>query len=505
MTPSFSTAWCTCVIGLLPLSLFAANSDYRLADAAKNQDKELIRSLLKSGAEVNGARGDGATALAWAAYWNDRETEQLLLRSGAKATAANAYGVTPLSLACENGNTAIVNDLLKAGANPNAPSQTGVTPLMLAARAGDYAEIAAALIAHHADANAKEKEWGQTALMWAVSRQHRAVVKTLLASGANVHARSLAGFTSLLFAARAGDLESAKMLLEAGADVNESTPEYGNALVLASASGHEALSIFLLDKGADANSADSKGITALHWAVQRGLESISGIEWQSARFGGHGGHIPLPSDMPELVKALLAHKANPNARIAKDYPLFFRAPARPSIWIAGATPFFLAAASDDVNLMRMLADSGADTHLTTDEHTTPLMAAAGVGRVESRPEEQEKAVIDAVKLTLELGGDVNAADDNGWTALHAAAYTGSDSLVRFLVEKGAKINVKNRIGQTPLAIAQGKPGSRSARPSDVPYMVHETTVKLLREMGAESSSAKTRGQNEAAAAAESKE
>ena len=470
-----------CGVPLLAIaSLAAASSDLRLVDAVKRQDQAVIHDLLNERADVNASQADGATALAWAAHWNDLETADLLIHAGANVNAANEFGVTPLSLACTNAGAAMIEKLLQAGANPNAAARTGETPLMTCARTGN-AQAVKLLLARKADVNAQEGHRGQTALMWAAAEKHPEVVRVLTESGADIHARSNGGFTALLFSAQQGDLESAKLLLAAGADVNESSPESGSALVLATASGHQAMALFFLEKRANPNASDRYGITALHYAIQKGLSIVAGV-----RYDPLIAYLFRPN-MTQLVKELLAKGANPNARIAKSPPL----PAtRKLVFSAvGATPFLLAAASYDVNLMRTLLAGGADPNLATEENTTALIFAAGIGeglgQIQDRTAEDEKNSMDAVRLLLDLRADVNAFNQSGLTSLHGAAYIGADAIIQLLVERGAKVNVKDNVGQTPLSIAEKIIPPALLDDNLRPYYVHPTTAALLRKLGAE--------------------
>lgn len=457
------------------LSFTAAAEDLRLVDAVKNRDRAAVRSLLEQHVNVNAAQPDGTTALAWAANRDDLETAGLLIGAGAKVNAANEYGVTPLSLACTNRSAGMVEKLLKAGADPNAAQWTGETPVMVCAHTGNV-ETVKLLLTHGADPNAKETQQGQTALMRAVAEKHPEVVRALLDRVADVRARSKGGFTALLFAGQQGDVASAKMLLAAGADVNEKTPQNGTGLVVAAASGREQFAIFLLENGADPNAADAYGVTALHYAIPRGIAGIDSVSIIFRPFQ------EVPPNMPELVKALLTHGANPNAQIAKDFPPYSRSPYALQTSLAGVTPFLLAAGAADVDLMRTLLDRGADPHIKSKDGSTALMMAAGIGRVDERENSQDDAnALEAVKLALMLGDDINAANTRGRTALHGAAGIGANEIVQFLVGKGANLNAKDRRGYTPLAIAAGL----APRGGDSASRVYDSTMAVLLKLGAQ--------------------
>jgi len=445
------TGWL--MVPLLAAGLSAAPADTRLPDAARRQDRAAVRLLLDQHADVNSRQPDGATALHWAMHWNDLETARLLVRAGAKADAANEYGVTPLSLACTNGSRDAVALLLEAGADPNLALPTGETPLMTAARTGNVA-VVSALLARGADPNAVEQSQGQTALMWAASEKHAEAARALIAGGADVRARSTRGVTALLFAARQGDVASARLLLEHGADVNETAADRMSPLVVATVRGQAALATFLLDHGADANAAGA-GFTALHWAAgiweteltgPRGIAVERDEEWRALK-GVQSGRL-------ELIKALLAHGANPNARITR--PPLRVGFTRGGLNLIGATSFLVAAAAADAELMRLLAANGADPKVMTNENTTALMAAAGVGRVTVESSVSEAAALEAVKAAISLGSDdVNAASAAGDAALHGAASMRSVAVVQFLLDRGARADVKNKRGQTPATIARG--------------------------------------------------
>lgn len=449
------------VLLLSVAALIANGSNVRLLDAVKEKDTAAVRALLQQKVEVDAPAPDGATALHWAAHLDDLNTAELLIRAGANVKAANRYGVTPLSLACTNGAAAMIELLLKAGADPNSAMPEGETALMTAARTGKV-DAVETLLAHGADVNAKESWRGQTALMWAAGEGHVTVVERLIEAGADIGSRSNGRFTSLLFAVREGQVEVVRALLKAGADVNETLPARGrprgggadgavsaqagfSALDLAVANAHFELAAMLLDSGADPNAA-GPGWTPLHT-----------ITW--VRKPGKGSNDPAPPGSGnmsslELVRKFAAKGADLNARMTSRTPT-----GASSLNMIGATPFLMAARTGDAELMRLLAELGADPLLPNEDNTTPLIVAAGVGtRSPGEDAGTESEVLEAVKVALELGNDVNAVDSHGETAMHGAAYKHLPSVARFLAGHGASVemwNRKNDLGWTPLRIAVG--------------------------------------------------
>lgn len=458
-------------------SAAAEADDQRLIEAVKAENAGTVRALLERGADARAAQPDGATALHWASYRNAVDLADLLIEAGSDADARNDYGVTPLALACENGAAAMVRRLLDAGADANVPRATGETPLMTCARTGSLAAVEA-LLARGADPDPAESWRGQTALMWAAGEGHASVAGALAAYGADVRGRSAAGFTPLLIAARRDEPALAQILLDAGAGVNEETPDGLTPLLVATVRGHTALAIRLLEQGADPN-AGGNGYTPLHWAAGswhteltgslRGIATERDDEWRSLN-GVRSGRLAL-------VEALLAHGADPDARLVAHPPQFGFASQRFRVSLVGATPFLLAAMDGSVAVMRALAAAGADLHLATDQRTTPLMTASGLGRVPAETRVTERQSVDAVRFLLERGADVNAANADGRTALHGAAHVRSDALVQMLVDHGAEVLAGDRRGITPLMIAEG--GGHIL----LPGLGGGSTADLLRALG----------------------
>jgi ankyrin repeat protein len=419
--------------------------DRRIADAAEKQDMGLVRTLLERGVDANSTQPDGATALHWAVHWNDIATAEVLIGEGANVNTVNRAGESPLWLACSNANTTMVQALLDARANVNAATQSGETPLMRCARSG-RADAVKILLAHDAQVNAADKDHSQTALMWAVTEKRPEAVQALIEGDADIHLRSKEGFDALMLAVRAGHAMSTDLLIGAGADANEKGPQGMTPLLLAAVSGQQELGILLLDKGADANARDEYGASALHYAVARGISVLNGVHYSD-----DASALFRPSEL-SLIEALLRHGANPNVQLEKAPPV--GGPGTPAT--VGATPFLLAAASHDTTVMRMLVDAGANPKIRTAAGLTPLMVAAGAAHVRDLTDAEMQLALETVTFAVELGADIGAVNENGLTALHAAAANGADAIVQFLIAKGAKIDVRDKYQQTPLSIAAGE-------------------------------------------------
>ena len=433
------------VVLLLGLGVTLPGQSRTLLDVVKAGDAAAARTLLARGGDPNSGDADGSTVLHFAVENDETELIQALLAAGARARVANRHGITPLHLAATNGNATIVQRLIAAGADVNGVTPGGETALMMASRTGD-AETIKALLTHGAMVDAKEGWRGQTALMWAATENNAAAIRLLVEAGADVKTKSTGGsFTAFLFAVRGGHIDAARALLDSGANVNERLSDGMSALVLALYNAHFELAAFLLDRGADPNAAE-QGWTALHQ-----------VAW--SRRPNRGFNMPgaVPTgriDSLELVRKLVAKGANVNARMTKEP----RDGNRNMLNRIGATPFVMAAKSADVPLMRVLLESGADPKIKTNDGTSALMAAAGVGVYGpgESPGTHEEA-LEAVKLAYEAGGgDVNDVNRDGETALLGAVYRGGAvPVIQFLSDKGAKLDVANKKQWTPLLAAEG--------------------------------------------------
>jgi ankyrin repeat protein len=468
---------CALVAALaLPVALFGASAGEgsRLLDAVKRGDTAAVHALLRDHADVNTPQGDGTTALHWAVEADDAALARVLVEAGAHVSAANRLGVTPLMLAAANGSGAVLSLLLDAGASANEASPDGETVLMTAARTGKLPAIER-LVNAGADVNATEKWRGETALMWAAAENHGAAVTALVNSGARVDQQSRTlkfpevkynlathatlpppqgGFTALMFAARQGAQDALRALAAAGANLNLQDPDGASALTLAIVNVHQDAAALLLERGADPNLADVAGMTPLYAAV----------ELHTVQMYPERKPLRKSSDRTstiDLVKALLAKGAAPDPPL-KSVTLRWgrrRGPGDGALG-AGATPLMRAARLGDVEAMRLLLDAGADMTKKEKDGTSVLMLAAGAGWrtgetiLGGSDYGPESDTLEAVRLCLEHGANVNEADANGVSPLHDAVVRGPDVL-RLLLDHGARLDVKDKRGRTPLDVAKG--------------------------------------------------
>jgi ankyrin len=470
-----------------PRAQTAKAVDTRLADAAMRRDVALVRALIEQKVDVNAPGKDSTPALHWMVRVDDVDTARRLLRAGADPKLANRYGATPLSLALANGNAAMIQLLVEAGADLSAADPTGETALMQAVRVGNL-ESVKVLLEHGALVDTRDREFQQTALMVAVRANHPDVVKLLIERRSDVNATTRVGRTPgwvlpnsvpgfghgigivrgglpdrgsryltpgglspLLYAARDGRLESAKLLVDAGAQIEQRDPNGITPLLMAITNNHMTVARFLIERGADIHVTDWYGRTPLWAAVE-----TRNMDVDNASFENGVDREPAL----DLIKVLLSRGASANAR-TKEAPPIRRQMLRTTgtlEWVdfTGQTPFLAAARAADVTVMKLLLEHGADPKTTTVGGTTALMAAAGVNWVVDQTyDEGAKARLDAVKLCYDLGIDVNAMNSMGLTAVMGAANRGSDDIIQFLVDKGARLDVKDKEGRTALAWAEG--------------------------------------------------
>jgi ankyrin repeat protein len=499
--------------------VLAAGQDMRLVTAAAAQDKATVRALVKKGVDVNTTRADGATALLWAAHWNDLETVDLLLKAGANVNTADDHGVTPLARAAENASEPMVAKLLAARANAAAAQTNGLTPLMIAARTGNI-NVVKLLMASGADVNAVTHESKVSALMYALAEPHPAIARTLIEGGANVRLSSAKGFTPLMYAAKNGNIELAKALIAAGADVNELASDGTHLLPYSLVIGQGAFALFLLEQGADANGA-MDGIRGLH-AVAGGFNIGNWLaDWNrrhgngglAAQFVGGAGGFITPAQRTELVKTLVAKGAQVDARISTSatFVFFIGLPKKGAFEpysagtgdLMGATPLWLAAyaangsvggfggdgdrlgelmrGDSSTDVIKALLEAGADVNATTDDGTTPLMAAAGLGRTTFQPGIQRGkrsvGAEEAVTLLIDAGAKVNAVNEADFTALHGAAFRGLNEVIKILVDRGADINARDYRGRTAYRLAEGSKQSFQ-------FQAYPGTAEYIKSLGA---------------------
>jgi uncharacterized protein len=435
-----------------------------------------------------------STSLLEATYEGNVERVTELIRGGANVNEANLFGATPISQAALRGDTRVLKLLLKAGADPDSPNAEGETTLMVVARTGNV-EAAKLLVTAGAKVDAREHWGGQTALIWAAAQNQPAMISYLVSRGAKVDARSAVrdwprrmtaeerpkdmnrgGMSGLMFAAREGHVAAVVALLAAGADPDFNDPDGSTALIVALMNGHWDTAKLLIDAGADVNAWDLWGQTPLYMAVDMNTLPT-------------GARIELPTmDKAtglDIIKLLIAKGANVNAQLKLRPPYRMVSQDRladPAI-DCGTTPLLRAAKAADLPTMQVLLAAGARVDLPNAYGHTPLIVAAGATRGRATPTRggnyTEEQAIDAVKLLLAAGADVNASgykgnpaargeslrctgyvaiDDcfKGETVMHGAALHGWMKLAAVLKQAGADVDSVDADGLTPLDYAMGR-------------------------------------------------
>jgi ankyrin repeat protein len=485
-----------------------AHAQTVLADRIQSGNRTAALDLVAKGADVNQTQPDGTTPLHWAVYRFDRELVQTLLRKGARVNAVNRYGASPLSEAVRVANLEITGMLLEAGADANLANEDGQTPLMLAARTGNVA-LARLLVERGADVNRRERFRNQSAVMWAAAQNHPEMVAFLVSTGADLTVRATAndwetqitseprvqyrptgGLTPLLYAARAGCLGCVQAMLDAGADKDRPNPDGMTPMIMALDNGHPAVARYLLDRGANPHTWDWWGRTPLYVAVtmRGGLDSRA------------GSRSPVSL---EFIRALLAAGVNSNPQLA------FKEPSRggrdnrfrDDLLTTGATPLLRAAQTFDNEVVRLLLEHGAIVDLPNASGVTPFMSAAGVGTRTGGgvlgpgvPDNVVALSVETMEILRKAGADVNAritdvtsltariartntlTGRQGQTTLFFAAETGRTEVVKYLLEHGARADLVDDMGKSPVDLVQGARGARpDARFTEI--------VSLLQNVG----------------------
>ncbi|MBI2149564.1 MAG: ankyrin repeat domain-containing protein [Acidobacteria bacterium] len=496
-------AWLAAAVTAVCVAAFsvAAAAKTTLVDAAESGDRVTALRLLAERADPNALGADGTTAVMWAAHNDDLELVRALVKAGANVKLKNQFGTSALTEAAIIGSAPIIDALLKAGADPNTRNPEGETPLMAVARSGNV-EAAKLLLDAGADVNAKEA-WGeQSALMWAAAQSQAEMVKFLASRGADVNARGVirqwerkviteprpkdmnkGGFTPLLYAAREGCVECARHLIAAKADPDLGDPENITPLKMALLNLHFEFAAAMIKAGADVDKWDLFGRSPLYMAADVSTLPVM----------GNGAVVVIPSEDSitalDVARMLLEAGANPNIQL-KRRPPYRNVPqdrGGDGILAQGATPLLRAARAGDARFVELLLKHRALVDLPSKEGVTPLMAAAGVEfgmRVTRGRNRTDEGVLATMKLLINAGADINArmvtepraaAGPGGarggggrrgsqapsasavphQTALHGAAERGFNAFVEFLAANGADLQAKDANGRTPLDLARG--------------------------------------------------
>ncbi|HEX6993109.1 MAG TPA: ankyrin repeat domain-containing protein [Gammaproteobacteria bacterium] len=512
-----------------------ASAQQSLAKYVRDGKRDIVLAAITSpDVDVDQTEPDGSTALHWAVYEVDHELVRALLDAGATVNVTSRYGSTPLTEAVKVGDLELVRMLLDAGADPDSPNQDNQTALMLAASIGSL-EIAKLLIERGADVNAIETFRSQNALMWAAGENHPEIVDLLLANGATdldrraayddwprqmtseprAQFRQTGGLTALLYATRSGCYRCVVSLIEAGADIDRPNPDGITPLINAIGSRHFDIAMYLIDQGAKVDVWDMYGRTPLYMAIDmssfRGGRGFGGA-------GGRGGEDGV-GDEPrgesavgalDIARRLIDMGVDVNHELTRMRP---NGPGRGRfadyMMRGGTGPLMVATLAHDHEAIELLLANGAEVDLPNVFQITPLMAAAGMsgtvraggGRTGQGPD-FEATVIKTIDLLLDAGANIDAqvfdshtntakqdsyipgADNEGKTALHAAAEMGWARVVQHLLDRGADPTIKDAYGNTALDLAMRRRGGGAGgfgRGAGGEAPAGPTVVDVLRE------------------------
>ena len=503
----------------------AAGGDPSLVTAAKNDDLQGVRAQIAKHVNVNEPARDGSTALLWAVYNNNVEMTRTLIAAGAPVNAPNHYGITPLLQASRSGDATLIGMLIKAGADIGMTHPDGETPLMAAARTG-HVDAVNVLVEGGANANVADAFQQETPLMWAAAEGHLDVVNILLKSGADADRKAhisgiddrkhgdypTGGFTALMFATRNGYDDVAAALIKGGADPKVTNGDGLTASMVAIANDRFDMAAKLVELGADANDG------SLYFAVD--------MHDATTDMRAHDGSR-LRADHPnkltslDLVKLLLDKGADPN----KPFQGQVHSTTLCCDPEVNSSPFYRAAIASDVDAMKLMLAKGAKVDWSPSEVKKPgapgapaaagrgananvgktaiMMAmnggrgaafAAGPGfdRIGAPPfrEASNRDPVEAMRLLIGAGANVNAKAADGSTLLHQAVTAKQVPIIKLLVEKGAKLDAVNKDNLTPLLLAEKPEPVRSAAAAmqqdpgvyKRPINTHDEVVAALREL-----------------------
>ena len=498
------------VLGVV--AMLGAAAAAPVADAVMAGDVAAVRAMLKSGADVNGAQGDGMTALHWAAMKGQTEMAQMLVYAGANHAATTRLGAyTPLHLAAKSGSAPVVDMLVTAGASVRAVSTTGATPLMMAAESGVLA-AAERLVAAGADLNAVESAKGQSALMFAAAFDRTSMVTLLIAKGADPAlstkvvdlakltdpnaeqferrasaaagpARAVqipglsrqfryneligtqGGLTALLFATREGYADTAMALLAGGANLNQVNPgDHTSPLLMAVINGHFDLAMRFLEKEADVSLPAANGAAPLFATLNH--------RWApKSQYPNPKGYMQQTTSYLQLMQALLDKGADPNARIRKKvwYQAFNSDFA--GVDEMGATPFWRAAYASDVDAMRLLVKYGADPHIPTVKPAGRPFTGDGI-RVTSDVSAMAPVPVGGPAVPPLLAASGVGYGEGFAANSHRYAETGFLPGIKYLIEEiGADVNAVDHEGNTALHLAASRGDNAS-----IEYLVSKGAI-----------------------------